>query len=95
MAASLPVSLVAAEDQSFAAHHGFDLAAIEKAQAHNKRMTARAERPPLVAMISVRPPAIAVTKPVESTSTTASSVARQTVFRPSAPRATRATRAGR
>ena len=44
MAATLPVSLVAAEDQNFAAHHGFDLAAIEKAQAHNKKMTARAEK---------------------------------------------------
>ena len=44
MAASLPVSLVAAEDQNFAIHHGFDLAAIENAQAHNKKMPARAEK---------------------------------------------------
>ena len=41
---NLPVALVAAEDQNFATHHGFDFDAIERAQAHNERMTARAER---------------------------------------------------
>ena len=40
----LPLSMVAAEDQSFAVHHGFDLAAIEKAQKHNQRMIERAEK---------------------------------------------------
>lgn len=44
MAPSLPVSLVAAEDQNFATHRGFDLAAIEKARAHNRRMVERAEK---------------------------------------------------
>lgn len=44
ISANLPVALVAAEDQNFATHHGFDFAAIERAQAHNERMTARAER---------------------------------------------------
>ncbi|WP_417474753.1 monofunctional biosynthetic peptidoglycan transglycosylase [Luteimonas mephitis] len=37
IAASLPVSLVAAEDQNFARHDGFDFAAIEKARASNAR----------------------------------------------------------
>ena len=41
---SLPLALVAAEDQNFASHHGFDFKAIEKARAHNERMIARAER---------------------------------------------------
>ena len=44
MAPSLPLALVAAEDQRFPVHHGFDLEAIRKAQAHNERMEARAER---------------------------------------------------
>jgi len=35
MAASVPISLVAAEDQRFPLHNGFDLAAIEKAMDHN------------------------------------------------------------
>ncbi|MEJ7745604.1 MAG: monofunctional biosynthetic peptidoglycan transglycosylase [Luteimonas sp.] len=34
---SLPVALVAAEDQNFAIHHGFDLKAIEKARKNNAR----------------------------------------------------------
>jgi len=34
---NLPVALVAAEDQNFAVHHGFDLKAIEKARANNAR----------------------------------------------------------
>lgn len=33
----LPVALVAAEDQNFAIHHGFDLKAIEKAREQNAR----------------------------------------------------------
>jgi monofunctional biosynthetic peptidoglycan transglycosylase len=37
IAPSLPVSLVAAEDQNFANHAGFDFKAIEKAQASNAR----------------------------------------------------------
>lgn len=44
MSPSLPVALVAAEDQNFATHHGFDFKAIEKAQAHNQKMVERAER---------------------------------------------------
>ncbi len=37
MAPSLPISLVAAEDQRFPLHNGFDLQAIEKARDHNAR----------------------------------------------------------
>lgn len=37
MAPALPLSLVAAEDQNFARHRGFDLEAIEKAREHNAR----------------------------------------------------------
>lgn len=37
MAPSLPISLVAAEDQRFPEHNGFDLQAIEKARDHNAR----------------------------------------------------------
>ncbi|MBN6149584.1 monofunctional biosynthetic peptidoglycan transglycosylase [Xanthomonas sp. AmX2] len=37
IAPSLPISLVAAEDQRFPLHHGFDLDAIEKARDHNAR----------------------------------------------------------
>lgn len=37
IAASLPISVVAAEDQQFPMHHGFDLQAIEKARTHNAR----------------------------------------------------------
>ena len=37
MAASLPVALVAAEDQSFAEHRGFDFKAIEHARKRNER----------------------------------------------------------
>jgi monofunctional biosynthetic peptidoglycan transglycosylase len=37
MAASLPVALVAAEDQNFAQHNGFDFKAIEKARKNNAR----------------------------------------------------------
>ena len=41
---NLPVALVAAEDQNFASHHGFDLDAIKRAQAHNQKMVERAQR---------------------------------------------------
>jgi monofunctional biosynthetic peptidoglycan transglycosylase len=44
MAPSLPLALVAAEDQNFPSHHGFDFDAIAKAQAHNERAVARAEK---------------------------------------------------
>lgn len=37
MAPSLPISLVAAEDQRFPLHRGFDVQAIEKARDHNAR----------------------------------------------------------
>ena len=37
MAPHLPVALVAAEDQNFASHHGFDFKAIAKARKHNAR----------------------------------------------------------
>jgi monofunctional biosynthetic peptidoglycan transglycosylase len=37
MAPSLPLALVAAEDQAFASHHGFDLKAIAEARRHNAR----------------------------------------------------------
>ena len=37
MAPHLPVALVAAEDQNFATHHGFDFKAIAKARKHNAR----------------------------------------------------------
>ncbi|MDE2406574.1 MAG: monofunctional biosynthetic peptidoglycan transglycosylase [Xanthomonadaceae bacterium] len=41
---NLALAVVASEDQNFATHHGFDFAAIEKAQAHNEKMIARAEK---------------------------------------------------
>ena len=44
IAPHLPVALVAAEDQNFAHHHGFDFEAIDKAKQHNQRMTLRAEK---------------------------------------------------
>jgi monofunctional biosynthetic peptidoglycan transglycosylase len=44
MSRSLPLALVAAEDQNFPSHHGFDFDAIAKAQAHNERAVARAEK---------------------------------------------------
>jgi monofunctional biosynthetic peptidoglycan transglycosylase len=37
MAPSLPLALVAAEDQKFPLHHGFDVQAIEKALDHNRK----------------------------------------------------------
>lgn len=44
MSPNLPLALIAAEDQNFARHHGFDFDAIEKAQAHNEKMRERAEK---------------------------------------------------
>lgn len=44
MAPSLPLALVAAEDQNFPRHHGFDFDAIAKARAHNERALERAGR---------------------------------------------------
>lgn len=44
MSPNLPLALIASEDQNFPRHDGFDFAAIEKAQAHNERMVARAEK---------------------------------------------------
>ena len=44
MAPSLPLSMVAAEDQNFASHNGFDFVAIEKAHKHNEKMVERAEK---------------------------------------------------
>ena len=44
MSPNLPLALIAAEDQNFARHHGFDFDAIEKAQAHNEKMRKRAEK---------------------------------------------------
>jgi monofunctional biosynthetic peptidoglycan transglycosylase len=37
ISANLPVSMVAAEDQNFATHDGFDFKAIEKARANNAK----------------------------------------------------------
>jgi len=37
IAPSLPLALIAAEDQAFAGHHGFDLNAIRQARARNER----------------------------------------------------------
>ena len=44
MSANLPLALVAAEDQNFASHNGFDFVAIEKAHKHNEKMVERAEK---------------------------------------------------
>ena len=40
----LALAVVAAEDQNFARHHGFDFEAIERAKAHNEKMEARARK---------------------------------------------------
>jgi monofunctional biosynthetic peptidoglycan transglycosylase len=37
ISSALPIALVAAEDQKFPLHHGFDVEAIEKALAHNQK----------------------------------------------------------
>ena len=44
MSPNLPLALVAAEDQNFARHNGFDFVAIEQAQKHNEKMVERAEK---------------------------------------------------
>ena len=44
MSSNLPLALVAAEDQNFASHNGFDFVAIEKAHKHNEKMVERAEK---------------------------------------------------
>ena len=44
MSSNLPLALVAAEDQNFASHNGFDFVAIEKAHKHNEKMIERAEK---------------------------------------------------
>ena len=44
MSSNLPLALVAAEDQNFASHGGFDFKAIQKAQKHNEKMIERAEK---------------------------------------------------
>jgi monofunctional biosynthetic peptidoglycan transglycosylase len=44
MSPYLPLAMVAAEDQNFARHRGFDFDAIRKAQAHNERMVERAQQ---------------------------------------------------
>ena len=36
MSESMPIAVMASEDQRFLEHHGFDLDAIEKAAKHNK-----------------------------------------------------------
>ena len=41
---SLALAVVAAEDQNFPHHNGFDFEAINKAQKHNERMVVRAEK---------------------------------------------------
>ncbi len=41
---NLPLAVVASEDQNFASHHGFDFDAIQRAQTHNEKMIARAEK---------------------------------------------------
>ena len=40
----VPVAMIAAEDQNFPSHHGFDFAAIEKARLHNERAAERARK---------------------------------------------------
>lgn len=40
----VPLAMIAAEDQNFAEHHGFDFKAIEKARAHNERAQERARK---------------------------------------------------
>lgn len=44
MSPLFPLALVAAEDQNFADHHGFDFNAIGKAKAHNEKMMERAQK---------------------------------------------------
>jgi monofunctional biosynthetic peptidoglycan transglycosylase len=44
MSANVPVAMIAAEDQNFPAHNGFDFAAIEKARRYNERAEERAAK---------------------------------------------------
>lgn len=41
---NVPLAMIAAEDQNFATHNGFDFKAIEKARAHNERAQERARK---------------------------------------------------
>jgi len=41
---NVPLAVIAAEDQNFATHNGFDFKAIEKARAHNERAEERARK---------------------------------------------------
>ncbi len=41
---NVPLAMIAAEDQNFAVHNGFDFKAIEKARVHNERAEARARK---------------------------------------------------
>jgi len=41
---NVPLAMIAAEDQNFATHNGFDFKAIEKARAHNERAEERARK---------------------------------------------------
>ena len=41
---NVPLAMIAAEDQNFANHHGFDFKAIERARAHNERAEERARK---------------------------------------------------
>ncbi|QSX78440.1 monofunctional biosynthetic peptidoglycan transglycosylase [Agrilutibacter solisilvae] len=44
ISAHVPVAMIAAEDQNFPHHHGFDFKAIEKARQHNERAEERARK---------------------------------------------------
>ena len=44
MSGHVPVAMMAAEDQNFPHHHGFDFVAIEKARKHNERAEERARK---------------------------------------------------
>lgn len=41
---NVPLAMIAAEDQNFPRHHGFDFQAIEKARVHNERARERARK---------------------------------------------------
>jgi len=41
---TVQISRASSEDQNFATHHGFDLDAIKRARAHNRKMVERAQR---------------------------------------------------
>ncbi|GAB3378028.1 monofunctional biosynthetic peptidoglycan transglycosylase [Lysobacter fragariae] len=44
ISSNAPLAMIAAEDQNFPTHHGFDFKAIEKARAHNERAEERARK---------------------------------------------------